>query len=509
MRASRGSDAPPRMARIERALMIGQPVLLVIAIMLARWSDDAAPIQTVLRPMLVVIGLAALSLGMMRLVARSWPWAALVSSALMLFTLREVLPALVIATAAVAWLLLTLALRLARYAPPPSRIPWAFARATGIFSLVLLVVMTVLAARAADLGRPELQVPHYASLGTSGPNIYVVLLDGYPRADTLQQTFGIDIDPFLDQLAELDFAVSAEARTNYNKTWLTLASALNGAYIEDLVGDVPSPAEANVELRWLHALINEASILDPLRDRGYAIRTVPPPYTSAALTTADDYLDMGRLTEFEVKLIGASPWTFVLRDQVAAFLFDAQREQAIAGLETTARLAESRPDGAQFVLSHIHSPHTPFVLGPAPRAEHAPVADCFPLVCTFWEARLDRLGIGFGEYETGLRNQIDALNTLVLTTVRRITVSDPDAVVILMSDHGARYSLEDLPEHYRSFLAARTPGADDLYPPDESPVNIFRRLLSVYFEADTPPLPYRAWTVDWAYNLRLTEMPLQ
>lgn len=509
MTMSRGAGGSPRMVTLARVVLIGQPILLAAVLILARWSDEATPVETLVRPMLAGVTLAAVSLASLRLMTGSWAWAALIASGLVLFTMREILPALVIGIAALAWLVLILFSRATRRATPSGRIPLAVARGTGIFTAALFLLMGALAVRAADLGGPELHFPQYTTPGTGGPNIYVLLLDGYPRADSLKETFGIDNEPFLDQIAALEFIVSEDARTNYNKTWLTLASALNGVYIEDLVGDQPLPTEARIELRWLHKLINEASILGFLRDRGYAIRTIPPPYTSAALTMADEYLEMGRLTEFEVKLIGASPWALIFRDEVAGFLFDAQREQAIDGLEATARLAESPSAAPQFVLSHIHSPHPPFVLTPSPRAEHAPVASCFPLTCTFWEARIERLMIGFGEYRTGLRNQIEGLNEIVMDTVRRITAADPGGVVILMSDHGTRYSLEDLPEHYRSFLATRTPGFPGLFPHDESPVNILRRVMSAYFDADIEPLPYRAWALDWTYNLRLTELPAE
>ena len=57
-----------------------------------------------------------------------------------------------------------------------------------------------------------------------------------------------------------------------------------------------------------------------------------------------------------------------------------------------------------------------------------------------------------------MKLQLDELNRLVLEALDRIQEVDPDAVVVLFSDHGIRYSLEDLDEHYRILLAARTPG---------------------------------------------------
>ena len=72
------------------------------------------------------------------------------------------------------------------------------------------------------------------------------------------------------------------------------------------------------------------------------------------------------------------------------------------------------------------------------------------------------MAIDFGSYRRGFVPQVKELNHLVIEAVTRISRADPAAVVVVLSDHGARYSLEDIPEHYRTLLAARTPGFSDL-----------------------------------------------
>jgi hypothetical protein len=497
------------MRAAERTLLVGQPVVFAIGVILEWYVAVPTTVEALVRPVLVVVALALATLMLAPVVTRSWALGALLASTLVLFSLRELVLALGMAVATAAWPLLIAVRRVMRRTPPSRGFPRTVARATGIFSAVFLFITSVGAVGAAMGGRPpEMHLPEYVAPGTGGPNIYFLLLDGYPRADTLKETFDFDNEPFVQELQGLGFTVADEARTNYNKTWLTLASALNGAYIEDLLGDQRTPNDAPGELRWLQTLIREASVPNMLRDQGYAIRTVPPPYTSAALTTADEVLDGGHLTELEVKLISASPWTLIFRDQIAPLLYDGQARRVVDALATTVDLAESLPTQPQFVLSHIHSPHSPFVLRPASSPGAPSVPDCFP-ICSLWEARIESLGMSFDEYRSGLSLQVQALNEMLIGSMRKIIAADPEAVIILMSDHGARYSLEDLPEHYRSFLAARTPGVDSLFPPDESPVNIFRRLMAAYFDVDIEPLPYRSWTLDWAYNLRLTERPAQ
>ncbi|MEX1072789.1 MAG: hypothetical protein WED86_03730 [Chloroflexota bacterium] len=380
-------------------------------------------------------------------------------------------------------------------------IPKLLARTGAYFSAALVVIMAVSAWSAAT-GRPEMLIPVYESVGTGGPNVYVVLLDGYPRADTLEETFAYSNASFLAELEGLGFTVSEQARTNYRKTWLTLASMFNGAYVEDLLVSQAPEGDTATELRWLHVMLNEASLLDVLRERGYAIRTVPPPFTTAALTSADDYVDHGHLNEFEAKLVWSSPWEVFLREQVGAFLLDNQARLVADALETAASWAESDDGNPQFVLAHVHSPHTPFAL----HRPGTPVPDapgCFPITCTLWHSTTEGMQIGFDEYRAGLLPQVAILNDMTISAVQRIVAADPEGIVIVMSDHGARYSLFDPSEQFHSLLAARTPGADDLFADDESPVNLLRILYSSYFDAHLEPLPYRAWLGDWYTYLDL------
>ena len=351
---------------------------------------------------------------------------------------------------------------------------------------------------------PAMDLPTYQLDGTSTPSIYLVLLDGYPRADTMLETFGFDNAPFLASLEERGFDVSSDAHTNYNKTWLTLASMLNGVYVGDILGDQPTPDDPTAELRWLQLLINQARIPAALRDAGYTIRTIASQYTSTALLTADSVLTPPQPNEFEVRLIATSPWTALVRDPVADALAAAQADRVVETIDLTVELALNS-SGPQFVLTHVHSPHTPFVLSDAGSKPMAPA--CFPYGCSFWEPRLARLGLDVDEYGRQLSEQVGGLNDLVLDAVDRLVTADPEAIVIVFSDHGLRFDLDDVDEHYRSLFAARTPGHPQLFEPDVAPVNVLRTLLTSYFAADLQPLPYRSWSLDWAYNLRLEPRP--
>ena len=119
-----------------------------------------------------------------------------------------------------------------------------------------------------------------------------------------------------------------------------------------------------------------------------------------------------------------------------------------------------------------------------------------PTLCSLWSTTAQEQGIELAEFSASLDLQIRELNRLTLAAVDRIIAADPSAIVVLFSDHGIRYSLADLDEHYKILLAARAPNGDPLFPEDESPVNVLRRVLA-FLDEDVPPLDYERWESDW------------
>jgi hypothetical protein len=483
-----------RSALGERLLAVIQPVLFAWATVFAMATDVVSTPAALVRPLLVSALIALAIFGLLLIVARSWMLAALFASGLVLFSVRQPAVGLALIALAVWWLLVVfLRRRGGRPQPRPDVLRFAV-RASGFFSIALMAVTGWTLYSDVSAGNAAWDAPSYTATGSGGPNVYVLLADGYPRSDTLAETFDIDNGEFLADLESLGFVVSDGARANYNKTWLTLASMLNGTYIDRVLTD-DVPADGSIQIRWLAEVIHGAAMFDPFRDRGYVIRSVPSPFTSTSLTSVDDLIDIGGMTELEVRLISASPWAQVFRDPTLAFLRTEQSDVVRAALDTTAALAEESGTDPQLVITHVHSPHTPFVLHPE-GTEPFPAPACQPTFCPFWNATIQELDIEFDEFRDGLEVQITELNRLILASVERIIDADPDALVILMSDHGIRYSLDDLDEHYRILLAARTPDGSALFLDDESPVNVLRGVLG-HLGEPMDPLDYELWESDW------------
>ena len=95
------------------------------------------------------------------------------------------------------------------------------------------------------------------------------MLDGYPRADALQWAFDIDNAGFTDALAERGFDVATASHSDYLWTHLTLPSALNMAYVEQIPGMVAvqdGTAPRQPTLRWT---VSNNPVFDAARAQGY------------------------------------------------------------------------------------------------------------------------------------------------------------------------------------------------------------------------------------------------
>jgi hypothetical protein len=134
--------------------------------------------------------------------------------------------------------------------------------------------------------------------------------------------------------------------------------------------------------------------------------------------------------------------------------------------------------------------------------------ECFPISCSTFDHYITTLGLSSNEYGQRLAGYLAYTNRRVLEAVRTVVSERPDAVVIVMSDHGSRYDPDDPQEHFRNLFAARTPGVDDVFPAGTEMVNVFRYLSNAYFETDFPALPYRAsFSAPRLFDLTSIEMP--
>ncbi|HEX7067191.1 MAG TPA: hypothetical protein VF295_03235, partial [Candidatus Limnocylindria bacterium] len=271
----------------------------------------------------------------------------------------------------------------------------------------------------------------------------------------------------------------------YTATWATLASLFHGEYLDAIPELTPFPADATQQYTVLMRAIADGEQLAALRQRGYEIVTIPPPFGAAALLSADRTIDGGQMTSFELSLLQHSPLLSWVHAFDPDFVLDQQRDRISSDLRSLTKVAAEARDRPVFLWAHLLNPHAPILYNADGSAAALPA--CFPDDCSLWafarETEWDRLP-----------GQVESINRLVLDALEDVVQADPDAIVVVMSDHGHRAPDRPEADLLANFLAVRMPATG--LPADVTPVDLLAAISSAAFDTSFEPHPYRAWISD-------------
>jgi hypothetical protein len=459
------------------------PVLLGFALVAVAYIQTDVSVLAVLRTLgVVLVGSLALYL-IVWLLVRNRHLAALIAAAvIVLLRTSDVLHAVFAA------LLLVLGAGGLVVFARIRRIP-VLAGATGLLNtgaLALVMVLVVQATLTGIPGRVAADVRPFPALAGGArsdpaPDIYVIMLEDYPRADTLSRLFEYDNSAFLDGLKSDGFTVAANSRSNYMYTGLNLAALLHMDYL----GTTPALSYS----ASLRTLINQNPVFDRLHQAGYTIYSSVVRWENEGVRSADVYCGGEQINEFELRtlndsLVGAGLDLF-------APGWRAGRDRSVINAELSCLDDASRadPGGPRFVWAHVEAPHIPIVFDANGGTASASVySDTAQGVETTQE-----------EYVRAYVAQLEYINTRVSAEIRGIlSRAKQPPVIVLMSDEGSESHLDwndgaksDLRERFGTLFAAFTPGHPSLFGDDLVEVNVFPTLLNAYFGTDLPYRPPR------------------
>lgn len=418
--------------QLTRSLPAIAATAISAAIFLDLFAANAAPWSDLIRPVAVVGGFAVVLGLLSSRVMPAVPAGALTVVVTVALVRPEVGPWL--GAGGVAWI------GARRWAHILFR--WGDGRAAELVPFMALVGAGVLVqqlgiAVSAHGFPPILGPAPAAAAGPGGESVYVLFLDGYPRADSLMEDYGYDNEPFLQALDDRGFTVDRQSDTAIPLTPLALANLLKADLSGIEIGDTPSPST----WRLVRTRLNEAPIFDEWRSAGYDVRVIRSP---VGHVTVDGSLDTGQVNEFELALLGRSALAPLVGDWAVA----QHRERLDAELDLLVDLAAP----SRVVIAHVMTPHPPFLTAPPP--------PCWPECSVFRSADLAQI-IGEAVFAERARAQIDYLNPRVLTTLDRLIAADPDAAIIIYSDHGFRQHERSHPDWHRNLYAIRgTPAVE-------------------------------------------------
>jgi hypothetical protein len=324
------------------------------------------------------------------------------------------------------------------------------------------------------------------------PDVYWIVLDGYPRSDVLQEFFNFDNRPFVERLKGLNFTVYDRAVASFPETVFSIPSTLSMGFLVD--GAAPSPrmpslAELQRAVRGQNVVVNTFRAMGYRYvhfQNGYDYLTECP-IEGAAICIKGNVQSSGsaiQLDEFNIAVLSKTP----AMDLIAMFA-DADRSirdsmfMRGAVHELTNRLSQL-PEGGEpfFLYAHVLAPHPPIR---------------FKRDCSVRTAAPDLLDWNSTD-KAAFLDQLVCVNDETITLLEKVVQKDPQAIIVLQSDHGTAFRGQfnkpfdgwdpsDLKERFGPLNALRMPdvcsndaqGSVDL-------VNTFARVLNCISDGHLP-----------------------
>ena len=312
------------------------------------------------------------------------------------------------------------------------------------------------------------------------PNIYYLMLDSYPRSDSLKTYFGFDNSAFDNFLKRRGFSVLANSQSNYNQTWTSVPATMNMSYLKSR--DQLAADQEKLSSRVLIDLYHHNKVLQYLQPAGYYWVHNSNLYSTQTNPAAEFNVRCGRSNEFAKTLLESTalkPFKLVTSQQRQNL-----REDSLCVMKNVAFGPHERP---KFVFTHLLPPHPPYLFG----------ADGQDVQETNLSLNSDTHWLAKKPYVA----QLQYVNKRVGEALQGILDKDPEALIIIQSDHGTLSSateaikLEDmrpvvLKERSRNYVAIHLPNYCNKAQLKSlrTNVNTFRVIFNACFDAGYPLL---------------------
>jgi len=324
------------------------------------------------------------------------------------------------------------------------------------------------------------------------PNIYFFLLDAYARQDTLED-IGFENGEFLDAMAERGFSLVPDSYANYPKTFLSLGTTFNMDYLVEAGEGTVGPS------RDYHLLLSgNNNTVNRLKANGY--RFLLAAHSTNTCNGFEDLCirgdrDIGLLSvgELEINLLQMTP-VFVVANRFFPHLLGF-KDIIPETIEATVRREVYGPGASAgvptFLFYHNLAAHG---------SQYGKGCDAFAPYDRPLEAVHRTKDIKL--YLT----TIGCLNQKIIDLTDAIIERDPEAILIIQSDHGLsldkwreyeEWTPQDLQFRFGVLNLMRLPEdcRDQLYP-TMSPVNTFRLLFACLAGEAPDFLPDESYWVD-------------
>ncbi len=315
------------------------------------------------------------------------------------------------------------------------------------------------------------------------PDIFLVVLDGYPGIQASRMDTGDAKTALIDELEARGFTVPTSAWSPYWSTQLSIASLLQMSY------PVTEPFDGDATTQALYAVIGgDNQLFELMKREGYDTYFVESGWSGSGCGANVDFCESSAFIDGAMFF---TLWDTVAGPYVSSSIGNAftlgPRKTMDWIIENVERISsDGRPS---FVFAHLVAPHPPFFLDDTCDIE----VEAARSGSSFYNA-----GVQDAEREEYFAEQTRCVDSFMID-VADLTTSD--TVVIFTGDHGTdrrlqlstppdEWGQEGIVERMNVMVAVRTATGCSIGDPIIVP-NLMRRVLSCYAAHDVSDNPNR------------------
>lgn len=310
-------------------------------------------------------------------------------------------------------------------------------------------------------------------------DVYYIILDMYGQSDALRDLYSCDNSGFIKGLERRGFYVADQSLSNYPGTMPSLASSLNGSYVQDMVTVTPREASRKHSAA-LRSLIRDNAVTRAFKRAGYKVVFLPSGYQ---VTNSNKQADL------VLRPSGIDPNEFerTLFNTVLDIFASGTAASAVKQTHYALDALEKIPDikAPTFTFAHIVCPHPPYVFDENGNRPSVSETGDKRIAMKLYAAQMAYLD-----------KRIERLVDVILAK------SETPPIIIIQGDHGPRvpprdYAFDDFVRLTGGILNAYylpAGGKQALYA-TISPVNTFRLVFREYFGVECGLLPDTTYKV--------------
>ncbi|MCE3294339.1 MAG: conserved rane protein of unknown function [Crocinitomicaceae bacterium] len=280
------------------------------------------------------------------------------------------------------------------------------------------------------------------------PNIYYFILDGYANNITLKKHYNFDNKKFLSYLKYAGFYVQDTSYSNFYGTNLSLGSTLNMDY-------------------GTKKVIYDNTVFETLKKNGYHINVIKSGYTvTANFKDVDNLFQPEGMNELERTLL---EHTILRLDDIIGGAVYGRLKSQMSSIDLFITKKKN-----QFTFVHIVAPHPPYVFNRDGKKTFN-----INKSVNNWEPKEKYL------------DQLIYVSRVIKGKIKKIKAVDPDAIIILQSDHGPYITSKKKEEVFesRALILNAVYGPEELkkeFRKTNSSVNTFIHVFNYLFDSKIP-----------------------